>query len=164
MNSQAVERLESLHSIAQLKAQYCRCVDRKLWSELLELFAFDCRFEGMEAILAQGASAEMYVSALARRHATSISIHHCHSPEIVFISPNEANGIWAMRDYNQWPIEDVPLEHAGSLGFRGYGHYEESYRREGRVWRISALRLRRLRVDSIPRETRLKPVSLTKPR
>jgi hypothetical protein len=69
-----------------------------------------------------------------------ISVHHGHMPEITLTSWETATGIWAMDDYVQ--TDD------GSIGYRGYGHYHESYRKDSlRGWLISGFELRRLRVD-----------------
>jgi hypothetical protein len=66
-------------------------------------------------------------------------------PEIEVLGPERAQGIWAMFDYVDFAGNgDTPR-----TAFHGYGHYEEEYRREGDVWRISSMRLTRLRVDPI---------------
>ncbi|OJX63169.1 MAG: hypothetical protein BGO95_09135 [Micrococcales bacterium 73-13] len=37
----------------------------------------------------------------------------------------------------------------GQWGIRGYGHYEEEYRRTAAGWRISFMRLSRLRIEPL---------------
>lgn len=86
-----------------------------------------------------------------------------------------ARGIWAMQDYLEFPATSpVPADNAfagaaGAIGdaaatgdpgataasappgptfMRGYGHYHETYAcDEAGTWRISSLRLQRIRVD-----------------
>jgi hypothetical protein len=49
---------------------------------------------------------------------------------------NNATGIWVMEDLVMLP----------GLTLQGWGHYHESYRREGGRWKIAAIRLTRLRL------------------
>ena len=142
--------------IQQLKARYCRWIDTKNWAQLPHLFTPDCRFDGMGWNVPPGAGPEFFVERIAVRHARTISVHHCHIPEIRFESRTAARGIWAMEDFVEWQLpEDVPPEWvaAGCKGFRGYGHYEERYALHDGQWRIGFLRLTRLRIDGVPVES-----------
>jgi hypothetical protein len=70
-------------------------------------------------------------------------------PEIVITEPTKAKGVWAMFDLVEF--DDV-LDHGHgvSRGYTGFGHYEEEYAKgDDGAWRISALRLTRLRVKLI---------------
>jgi hypothetical protein len=68
-------------------------------------------------------------------------------PEIVFVGPDTARAIWAMYDFVEQPaVSD------GQHGIVGYGHYEEEYQRVDGEWKISFLRLTRLRVDALTGE------------
>jgi hypothetical protein len=141
-------QLADLEQIKQLKSRYCRYVDLKHWERLRALFTEDARFEGLGSA-PTGAGVEQFVSGISTRLADCVSIHHCHTPDIVFMDADRARGIWAMMDYLQWSnpvqIREVP----GAVGFVGYGHYEEEYRRTGHGWRIALLRLTRLRIDAV---------------
>ena len=64
------------------------------------------------------------------------SVHHGHCPEIEVLSDTEARGIWAMEDIVEFTD--------GTL--HGYGHYHETYRKEGGEWRIATLHLTRIRL------------------
>jgi hypothetical protein len=139
-----------LEQIKQLKSRYCRYVDLKHWERLRALFTSDARFEGLGSA-PTGATVEQFIDGISRRLGPCVSIHHCHMPDIVFLDANRARGIWAMMDYLQWP-EPIEIREAKGLvvGFTGYGHYEEEYRRTANGWRIALLRLTRMRIDAIP--------------
>jgi hypothetical protein len=71
-------------------------------------------------------------------------------PELVATGPDSARGIWSMEDFVEWTDGSTVKETPGSRGFFGYGYYEEEYRREDGRWKISFLRLARLRIDAVP--------------
>jgi SnoaL-like protein len=141
--------LLSLERIAQLKARYCRYIDTKQWDKLPSVFTADCRFEGLGSAPA-GANVGAFVQGVSTRLGPTISVHHVHQPEIVLTSASTAAGVWAMEDFVEWQDGGTVKEAPGSKGFRGYGHYEEEYRNEGGEWKISFLRLTRLRIDPVP--------------
>jgi hypothetical protein len=141
--------LLSLERIAQLKARYCRYIDTKQWDRLRTVFAADCRFEGLGSAPA-GADVDTFVNGVSARLGPTISVHHVHQPEIVLTGASTATGVWAMEDYVEWQDGGTVKEAPGAKGFRGYGHYEEEYRNEGGQWKISFLRLTRLRIDAVP--------------
>ena len=138
-----------LAAIGSLKARYCRFIDTKRWAELEALFTPDARFEGLGSA-PDGAARSTFVNGIAARFQHATSVHHCHMPEIILIAPGVARGIWAMTDYVQWPDGMPAAEVPGHCGFHGYGHYEEEYRKADGQWRISFLRLTRLRFDALP--------------
>lgn len=152
LSPSTIEQLLALQQIQQLKARYCRFIDTKRWQDLRAIFTPDCQFEGM-GNLPISASVDTFVNHVAKRHAHTISAHHCHTPEFRFLSDREARGIWAMEDFVEWQgLEHVSPDWAGFKGFRAYGHYEEAYRRDdddGAQWRISFIRLTRLRMDGV---------------
>lgn len=155
-NEEPANLAEAILRIHALKARYCRLIDTKAWARLPEVFSRDCRYDGMGWTVPPGAGPEFFVERIAIRHARTISVHHCHTAEIRFDSPTQARGVWAMEDFVEWQVaEDIPPEwvSAGCKGFRGYGHYEERYRLEDGEWRISFLRLTRLRIDGVPVES-----------
>jgi SnoaL-like domain len=141
--------LLSLELIAQLKARYCRYIDTKQWDRLAEVFTADCKFEGLGSAPA-GADVATFVKGVSTRLGPTISVHHVHQPEIVLTGATTARGIWAMEDFVEWQDGGTVKEAPGAKGFRGYGHYEEDYRKEGAEWKISFLRLTRLRIDPVP--------------
>lgn len=144
--------LLSFELIAQLKSRYCRYIDTKQWDRLAGLFTEDCRFEGLGSVPA-GAGVAAFVAGVSTRLAPTISVHHVHQPELVLTSATTARGVWAMEDFVEWQDGGAVKEAPGARGFRGYGHYEEEYRREGDSWKISFLRLTRLRIDAVPADS-----------
>jgi SnoaL-like domain len=68
------------------------------------------------------------------------SVHQGFMPEIEIIDAENARGIWAMFDLVRFP--EGPIKE-----FSGYGHYHETYRKEGGAWKIAVIRLTCLRVD-----------------
>lgn len=144
-----LDRLLSLEEIKQLKAKYCRFLDTKQWARLAALFSEDASFEGFGSA-PNGATVSMFIQGVSSRMAMSTSVHHCHTPEIVFDSSDRARGIWAMEDYVQWPPGAPVVEAKDSCGFKGFGHYEERYVRVNGRWLFAFLRLTRLRIDALP--------------
>ena len=149
MQSSDVERLLALEEIKQLKARYCRFIDTKQWASLPPLFTTDVRFDGF-ASAPTGSDAAAFIRGVSTRLGPAVSMHHCHTPEIIFDGVDKARGVWAMADYMEWP-EPISLPEAPlARGMYGFGHYEEEYRREEGVWRIAHLRLRRMRLIALP--------------
>ena len=144
-----VDYLLSADAIRQVKARYCRYIDTKQWDRLGSLFTADCRFEGLGSA-PPGADVATFVAGVSSRLGPTISVHHCHTLEVVMTGADSARAIWAMEDFVEFTDGSTVKETPGSKGFRGYGHYEEEYRRDGGTWRISFLRLTRLRLDPLP--------------
>jgi uncharacterized protein (TIGR02246 family) len=128
---------DELEEIRRLKARYFRHLDRKEWVELAQVFTADAH---MDADGFTSTGRDEIVAFLRRVLADTRTVHHGHMPEID-LDGDTARGIWAMEDYVEFGAHDPPK------GLRGYGHYEEEYRREDGTWRIANLRLVRLRVD-----------------
>jgi hypothetical protein len=144
--------LVEIAAIKELKARYFRLVDTKQWEAWRLLFTDDARFEGMTC----PGPADAFVEVVSRNLADATTVHHGHMPEIRLTGSRTARGIWAMSDYVVWGSGPVPgggegpwAALDGQWGIVGYGHYEEEYRKEGDDWRISFLRLTRLRVDPL---------------
>ena len=145
----ALQTLLAIEEIRAVKARYCRCLDTKDWEGFAALFSgeavMDVREDtgnppitGITAIVAQ--------VRFAVDHAASS--HQVHTPEITLDSADSAQGVWAMQDRVVWQPGKSPIP--GIASITGYGQYHESYRREGGVWKIAALRLSRFHVDMHP--------------
>jgi len=143
------EKFEALEDIRSLKARYCRYIDTKQWERLRGLFSAGARFEGFGSA-PEGADADAFVAGVSARLADAVSVHHCHTPEIVFLSPERARAVWAMQDHLEWPQPIRLKEAPEARGFTGWGHYEEAYVREDGAWKMDFLRLTRLRIDPLP--------------
>lgn len=137
-------RLSDTEAIKVLKARYFRLLDTKRWEEWAGVFAEDVRMEVPEADLVldgRAAVVENVSSALAG----TTTVHHGHMPEIEITGTDTATGVWAMFDYVEWPSTGT----SGRVGLCGYGHYYDTYVRDGGQWRIARTRLERLRVDPL---------------
>lgn len=143
-----LDRLLAIQDIQHLKARYFRCMDTKDWAGLEAVFTPDVVTDFRasvqphdENLLITGAA--RYVAALVPILDPLSTVHHGHMAEIDVTSATTANGIWAMED-KLWapPGSGMPWRR-----LHGYGHYHESYEKHDGYWRISAIRLSRLRVD-----------------
>lgn len=142
-------RLIAIREIEQLKARYFRCMDAKDWTGLEAVFTpyvlTDFRESTQprnESLLIEGAA--RYVATLAPILQPLVTVHHGHMPEIEITSGTTATGIWAMEDMLWAPDGSaIPWRR-----LHGYGHYHERYEKWDGRWRISAIRLTRLRVDA----------------
>jgi hypothetical protein len=132
----AAQKLLEIEAIKCLKARYFRSMDNKLWVELADCFTPDlvADFRAAPGMLTEGR--DIYMQALRKALGDSPTVHHGYMPEIELLDENNARGVWAMDD-----IVELP-----GLSLRGWGHYHEEYRRENGRWRISRIRLSRLRL------------------
>ncbi|MDQ0029934.1 nuclear transport factor 2 family protein [Arthrobacter bambusae] len=140
---------DDYEDVRRLKARYFRYIDLKRWERLRSLFSRDARILGFSF---SPADVDTFVDAVSAYMAGVVSIHQGFMPELEATSDNSIRGIWSMFDQLTWEPgsrehEDFGLQ--GSWGFRGFGHYEEEYVRAGQGWRISHLRLSRLRMEPL---------------
>jgi len=151
-----VDDLVHIREIEFLKSRYCRAIDNKEWHLLPEFFVPDARFEGFGGGVITAVS--KFVERITKLLEGSITVHHLHHHEIKIVGPTEARGVWALMDYNEWPVAGVLRDAPEATGFCGYGFYEECYRNEEGQWRIEFMRLTRLRVDPLIRgQERINP-------
>lgn len=135
-----LDYLNAYVAIGQVKARYCRFLDTQDWPAFAALFTEDFTLDvgaGREPVRGREAAMAMIQASLTG----ATTAHQIHSPEIE-LKGDEAQVIWAMQDRVSWD----PPRH-GIAAFTGYGHYHETYRREGGAWKIAASRLTRLRID-----------------
>ena len=135
-----------IEAIKQVKARYFRCIDTKRWSDLRQQFTDDARFDGVNG---EPPGPDEFVARNATRLGPAITVHQGHMPEIVLTSPTTARGIWSMFDWVEFPEPIEKGRGRGYRGFVGYGHYEEEYRKVNGAWKISFLRLTRLRINPV---------------
>ncbi|MFC4000183.1 nuclear transport factor 2 family protein [Prauserella oleivorans] len=131
-------RLEAVEEIKQLKARYFRYVDLHWWDELRALFTDDAEFDIGESS-SQPSTPDEFIASISRHLTDAMTVHHGHMPEIEILDDTHARGVWAMYDLVEPPSDSrFPV-------LTGFGHYTEDYRRIDGHWRISRLRLTRLR-------------------
>ena len=144
----SLDDLAAIEQITQLKARYFRLLDTQQWSAWGEVFAEDAVMDvsddtgNEETGLVRGRV--RIVKAVSGMLSGARTVHHGHMPEIEIIDADHATGIWAMRDTVDFALEGEPPR-----GIRGAGWYHETYERVDNVWRITSMRLERLRVDSL---------------
>jgi hypothetical protein len=150
LDSDALQRLVDIQAITQVKAKYCLLMDTKQWDAWRELFTEDLVVEGTKQ--APGATRDDFVAGVKGSLAGVQSAHQVHPPVIDFVDSRRARVVWPMYDDLR-----LPEDHPWREGFArriGYGHYEEEYRKDEGIWRISFMRLARLFVwrqpDSVP--------------
>lgn len=136
-------------ALRSLKARYFRAIDTQDWGLLLTVFTDDASFDGFafEAPGPQG-----FVAGVSAYLAGVQSVHHGFTPEYRLVSDGIARGIWVMEDYLFWPPDSrgyKGISIPGQWGIRGFGHYEEEYLRAPDGWRISFMRLSRVRVEPL---------------
>lgn len=152
-----IERLVAIEDIKLVKSRYFRSLDTQDWDLMRDHVFADtviCDFRGSttdpitgfnpapEATGAILEGAEPALSAIAASMKGVRSVHHGHMPEIILTGPDHATGIWAM--YDNLRMEKGPVRE-----ITGWGHYHEDYVRTPAGWRISRIRLTRLRLDYV---------------
>ncbi len=154
-------RLIAIEDIKALKARYFRGVDTKDCDLLKEVFAWDATADyrgaatdpsnGLNAVPSNTAEIvvgrEAIVDGIMEAVEPLVTVHHGTCPEIEILDSNNASAIWPMVDRLRMPPSAEIAEMVG------YGHYYDTYRREVDGWKIARLRLTRLRVDIITRNT-----------
>lgn len=139
--ARSVTRLLAIEAIKVLKARYFRLGDMQEWDSWKDLFTRDLTIDvpGFDGV----SSRESFVERVASNHANGFlpAIHHGHMPEIEIVDDSTATGIWTLFDYLDRD------QKGGRMVLFGYGHYEERYKKIDGEWRISSLKLTRVRTD-----------------
>lgn len=147
--ARGVHELRAIEAIKRLKARYFRLIDTKQWTKLRTVFTHDCTFEGLWA---GGDGAGAFIESIQKNLDTVLTVHMGSMPEIEIIDATSARGLWSMTDYLEWPTDSRAYRGVsvpGQRGIRGYGHYSEEYMLTDGGWRISHLRMTRLRIDPL---------------
>jgi hypothetical protein len=133
--------------IIELKASFGRLADVKDWVGYRNVFSDHCEFDfGGGHIVKGGQTGTDMIAAMLEG---AVSVHRAYMPEITFVTPTEARGIWAVNDYIEWAPDAASGERAGQMG---YGREYETYQKIGGRWKISHWRLRYDRLDPVLRQ------------
>jgi hypothetical protein len=158
MSMNDVERILAREAIKETKARYCLTLDTKDVPAMTTLFTEDAWLDASEALSVRDPKTgefdrPVYAgtcsggAAIAQFIIDSVAAfrtcHQVHSPIIEFSSPTEASVLWAMED-NLYCSAGTPFK-----AMHGLGHYHETYRKIGELWRIHRLRLTRLNVTIV---------------
>jgi hypothetical protein len=135
--------LVDIEEIQQLKARYFRFLCTKQWDQWRDLFTVDAtaRFhpapgaEEGELLVGRDAIVAMVSGALA----DATVVMHGYMPEITITGPDSARGIWSATETIEWPPE------VGYPSHRTSGYYFETYALVGGSWKITEVRMSRLR-------------------
>src|SRR5512136_998421 len=134
---QKVAVTEDIEAIKRLKHRYFRCLDSKLWDELVECFTEDATtsytdgkysFRSVEAIigfLKKSLGAD-----------TVVSMHQGHQPEIDITSETTAKGVWTS--------EAGLIITDRNVSTREVNFYYDEYVKVGGQWKIKHTGYRRL--------------------
>ncbi len=149
----ALERLTAIEEIKQLKARYLIAIDAKDWVTYAGVFAPDGLLDldvekehhrgrpidpGPDGPPWVARGREQIHDFIAAAHAESVSVHEGHTPIIEITGEDTAKGTWGFHDF---------IVFADGSGFRGYGHYHETYSRLDGEWFIQSMALTRIRLD-----------------
>ena len=129
---------DDIEDIKQLKARYFRMMDMKDWDGLARVFTEDVEIDVTGESGGVTKSVADYIPFLRAAIEDVITVHHGHMPEIQLTSPTTAVGIWALEDQLWWP-EGSPIKY-----MHGFGHYHETYEKNGGGWRIKTMTITRL--------------------
>lgn len=138
-----LEELEEIEAIKRLKYRYLRCIDRKLWSELPEVFAPEAvcaygdgkfSFSGRDAIVAWLREA---------MDGNLITLHQVHHPEIDLTGPTTARGTWYLEDCVINPGPARPAMPGWSI-LRGSAFYKDEYVKQAGQWKLALIGYERI--------------------
>lgn len=128
--------LEDIEAIKKLKAKYWRCMDKKLWNEMEEVYTEDATQDAGDWHVQGGkAIVQATKKSLTEQTGGAATAHGGHSPEIEITSDATARGIWALQDYLVWK---------SGRKYLGFGHYEDEYIKRGGQWKIKSTKITRL--------------------
>lgn len=143
-----VQELRDREEIRELKARYFRHMDAQDWEAWREVFTDDAHFELTDQPPRDGA--DVFIASVREKldgpEGRVRTVHHGLLPELEITSPDEARGTWVLADYLEWPPDP---ETGARRGIKGYGIYDETYRKEDGAWRIASRRLDYVRVDPL---------------
>lgn len=126
--------MDALEDIRRVKYRYARSLDLKRWDEFADVFTEDATADygtraTSEPLTLRGR--EQIVSYM--RDALGgniITVHFCAQPEIEIDADGDtAEGTWCFEDTVIVPDHRIMI--------KGSAYYEDRYRREDGVWRIS---------------------------
>lgn len=126
-----IQALEDTEAIKRLKAKYWRCIDRKLWDELVECFTVDARADYGPKMKFESGEAIVKFLKDTLGGANVVTAHGGHNPEIQIISTSAARATWALNDY----IVIQP-----NTKRMGWGFYEDEYIKVNGAWKIKMTR------------------------
>lgn len=147
MPEDKLQQMVDYKDIIELKARFGRFADVQDWQGYRSVFSDDCIFDFGGGVIMQGGQTGTDV--IAGMLEGAVSVHRAYMPEIEFVSPVEAKGIWAVNDYIEWAADPATGSRAGQMG---YGREYETYKKVDGNWKIAHWRLRYDRLDPLPHQ------------
>lgn len=129
-----IERMVALEDIFRLKGRRDRALDTKDWETYIALHVPEHVSENEGEQPRHGAREN--ADGVARILEGILTVHHGHTPEIVFESATTARGVWGMEDL----LFD---EKSKRLLLQGFGFYHERYEKRDGEWLFCWRQLRR---------------------
>ena len=139
-----MQDLREIEAIKQLQYRYMRCLDLKLWDEIVLCFTPDATaaysggkyaFDGRDAIV------EFFRSSMGPE---MVTCHHVHQPEIELTGETSARGSWA--------LEDTVIHTGQDFTLRGAAFYRDEYRKVDGEWKILSTGYERIYEEIQPRK------------
>jgi hypothetical protein len=130
-------RLQDLIDINTVKTRYTRYLDAKRWQDWGNLFTEDVIMQTGDKEEEIISGRDFIVDFLQKNVADAITVHQVHAGEITFTGEDTAEAIFPMSD-------EVEHKH---FHLRGFGFYQETFRRVDGEWRLARWRLLRTRLD-----------------
>lgn len=132
--------------IQRIMSAYCRYIDTKQWESLITIIADDARLEFQDV---GGNTLYAFTGPLGLVKASkdaiteAVTVHHLHNPEISCSDDQHASAVWAMED------RFYKRDSSGRsvMVFHGIGHYHVTFMNQSGNWKITALKLTRLRLE-----------------
>jgi bile-acid 7alpha-dehydratase len=129
--------LVEIEKIKRVKYAYLRTLDLKQWADLAEGLTDDVTSSYSDGKHSFSGKAEvMGFLKEAMDDPKIITKHHCHHPEIEFISATEAKATWYLTDLVINPGNSSAEPPIQAITLEGTGFYEDRYRKEKGVWKI----------------------------
>lgn len=147
MSDDLLQQMLDYKAIVDLKSSFGRLADVKDWAGYRAIFTNDCEFDFGGGYIVKGGQEGTDI--IAGMLEGAVSVHRAYMPEIDFVSPTEAKGIWAVNDYIEWAPDPATGSRAGQMG---YGREYETYRKTDGKWKIAHWRLRYDRLDPLPHQ------------
>jgi bile-acid 7alpha-dehydratase len=125
--------MEDIEAIKKLKAKYFRCVDKKLWDEMEEIWIEDAVADygmGIEVLQGRKEILEFLKKNLGRD--SMISVHQGHNPEIEITSDTTARGVWVLND--RLIIQTIAT-------LNGWRYYEDEYVKVNGEWKKKSTKI-----------------------
>jgi 3-phenylpropionate/cinnamic acid dioxygenase small subunit len=145
MSEALLQELLDREAIKETKARYCRFFDAQDFEGFRSVFADDCTYQILDYDPVVGADAFVASGRANVTEKPTRTAHHIHNPEITFVSPTEARATFVLADYVEWPS----LETGERVGFKGFGRYDETFKKIDGEWKIATWRLSYTRMDPV---------------